>query len=157
MRVLSDLVMYGRFAFGLRGFLRERVSLEEARAVVRRRLEEREANFLRVARRGIFGYPKSPYRPLLETAGCGYGDLVAMVRRDGIESALRALREAGVYFTFEEFKGREPVRRNGRSIPIRPHDFDNPYLRRAYYGETGGTTGAGTRVYIDLDHLSDRL
>ena len=62
-----------------------------------------------------------------------------------MEGTLRTLRTAGVYFTFEEFKGREPVVRGGKTLPVRPRDFDNTYLRSAYYGETGGSTGAGTR------------
>jgi hypothetical protein len=157
MGLASDLVMYGRFGLGLRRFLREPITLDRARAVVRRRLVEREANFLRVARKGIFGYERSPHLGLLRAAGCEYGDLEAMVRSRGIEGSLRALREAGVYFTFEEFKGREPVVRNGRTLPIRPHAFDNPYVRSAYYGESGGTTGAGTRVYHDLDHMAEQI
>ena len=37
--------------------------------------------------------------------------------------------------------------------PRRPQDFDNPFLSPAYYATSGGTTGAGTRVAIDLDHM----
>lgn len=61
MNILADLKMYGRFAWRLRGFLRHTVSLEEARAIVRRRMEEREANFMRLGERGIFGYPRAPW------------------------------------------------------------------------------------------------
>ena len=59
-----------------------------------------------------------------------------------------------MYISFEEFKGREPIVRNGQVIPVKVHDFDNPFLRHYYEGQTGGTTGAGTRVAIDLDHLA---
>jgi hypothetical protein len=41
-----------------------------------------------------------------------------MVRNQGLEEALRALREARVYVTFEEFKGREPMVRHGQLIPV---------------------------------------
>lgn len=157
MGLISDLTMYGRFAFGLRRFLRDQITLEEARAVVHRRLNEREENFLRVARKGVFGYRHSPYLPLLKNAGCEYGDLESIVLSKGIEAALRMLREAGVYFSFEEFKGRESVVRGGHTYHVRPHDFDNPWLRHAYYGETGGTTGAGTRVYFDLHSMAERV
>jgi hypothetical protein len=157
MSLASDVVMYARFGVGLRKFLREPITLEQSRNIVQRRLADREGNFLRVARRGIFGHAKSPYLGLLKDAGCEYGDLERMVGERGVEGTLRKLREAGVYFTFEEFKGREPVVRNGRTIPIRSRDFDNPFLRSAYYGESGGSTGAGTRVYHDLDSMAERI
>jgi hypothetical protein len=154
MRLLSQLRMYRRFLFGLRGFMRARSTLEEVRAGVRERLERREDNFLEIASRGLFGHPGSPYLPLFRHAGCELGDLEALVRSSGVDDALRALREAGVYFTFEEIKGREPVVRGGREIPLDTSDFDNPYLSRYYLRASGGTTGPATRVSTDLEHLS---
>ncbi len=148
--------MYSRFIWGLRGFLKHTLTLEEAKAIVKKRMEEREANFLRLVRRGIFGYPKSPYLPLLKLAQCEMGDIENMVRDKGLEGALQALREAGVYITFEEFKGREPIVRDNKVIPTKIHDFDNPFLSNYFRGETGGTTGAGTRVDMDLDYIADR-
>lgn len=153
---LSDLKMYGRFALGLRSFLRQKLSLEEAKEMVRRRMADREENFLRFIERGIFGYSHSPYRPLLKLAGCELEDIRKMVRANGLEATLRALRDSGVYIKFEEFKGREPIVRQGRVFEVQAHDFDNPYLSRFYQARTGGTTGAGTRVEIDLEHLAER-
>jgi hypothetical protein len=152
--ILADLEMYFRFAWGLRGFLRQTITLEEAKAIVQQRLAERESNFLRLVERGIFGYPRSPYLPLLRLAQVELGDIQSMVRHKGLEDTLRALRRAGVYVTFEEFKGREPIVRGGRIIPVQAHDFDNPYLENCYHAESGGTTGARTRVMVDLDHLA---
>jgi hypothetical protein len=154
-RWVSDVKMYGRFARGLRGFLRRTVSLDEARETVKRGLAEREANFLRMAERGIFGHRRSPYRRLLALAGCELGDLRNMVRTRGLEATLQSLRDAGVYVTFEEFKGREPLVRHGQRITAEPRDFDNPFPSRAYQVESGGTTGAGTRVDVDLEHLAE--
>ena len=145
--------MYGRFIVGLPSFLRRRISMDEARAEIQRGLAEREDNFLRMLRRGIFGYRHSPYLPLLRLAGCERGDIEASVRAKGLEPTLLELREAGVYFTFEEYKGRQPVVRQGQVIPVAPQDFDNPFTTAAYRGETGGTTGAGARVTMDLEHL----
>lgn len=156
MRIHADLLMYGRFALGLRGFLREKLGLDEARAIVRRRIDEREENFLRLVERGVYGHPASPYLPLLRYAGCEPGDLRASVRSRGLEGALRELREAGVYVSFEEFKGRKPIVRGGKTFPVRTSDFDNPYSHRCYSIESGGSTGAGTRVFQDLDHLASR-
>ena len=157
MSLLADMKMYARFALGLRGFLRHTITLEEAKAIVRRRMAERETNFLRLIEKGIFGYPRSPYLPLLKLAQVEMSDIQNMVRAKGLEDTLRALREAGVYITFEEFKGREPIVRHGQVIPVQAHDFDNPYLKHYYYTRTGGTTGAGTRVPIDLDHLTAQI
>jgi hypothetical protein len=42
MNIWADLKMYGRFAWGLRGFLRHTITLEEAKAIVLQRLVERE-------------------------------------------------------------------------------------------------------------------
>jgi hypothetical protein len=154
LRWLNDVRMYGRFAWGLRAFLREPLTLEQAQAAVRRRVAERESNFLRLVERGVFGSPRSPYRALLELAQCEFGDLRQMVSTRGLEASLRALREAGVYVTFEEFKGRAPIVRGGRVIPARAEDFDNPHLSHYYQAESGGSTGSGTRVMTDLDHLA---
>jgi hypothetical protein len=105
-------------------------------------------------KKGIFGYQHSPYLPLLKLARCELGDIRRMVRDDGLERTLVALRRAGVYITFEEFKGRAPIVREGQVIPVREHGFDNPYLSSYYHSRSGGSTSAGTRVAIDLDHLA---
>ena len=157
MSVLGDAKMYGRFAWGLRSFLHHTISLEEARATVRQRMEQREGNFLRLVERGIFGYPHSPYLPLLKLAGCEMGDIRNMVQARGLEGTLMALLKAGVYVSFEEFKGREPIARGGQMFPVNARDFNNPFPKYYYQAETGGTTGAGTRVDIELDHLDSEV
>jgi hypothetical protein len=146
--------MYGRFLTGLRAYLRNTTTLEQARAAIASRLASREEALLRVAERGFFGHAHSPYRELLRIAGCEYADFRALVRSHGIEGTLRALREAGVYFTFEEFKGRQPVVRDGREIAVREDQFNNPYLSHYYGTRTGGSTGAPGRVSTDLTHLA---
>ncbi|MFC1862689.1 hypothetical protein ACFL1Z_01885 [Thermodesulfobacteriota bacterium] len=154
MSIFSKMKTYLRFATDLRNFLRYKLSLEEARKIVRQRIEEREANFLKLIEKSIFGYSLSPYLPLLKLADCEMGDIQKMVRNRGLEETLRALREAGVYFSFEEYKGLEPTVRDGKLISVQPRDFDNPYLHSYYHGQTGGTTGSPTRVMIGLDHLA---
>jgi hypothetical protein len=151
--IFANLKGYGRFYLGLSGFLREKVSMADAEAIIRKRLTERDANFLRLMERGIFGNPKSPFLPLLKLAGCELGDVRNIVRAKGLEATLRELRAAGVYVTFEEFKGRKPLVRNGNVFHVKPRHFDNPYLSHHYQGTTSGTTGPGTRIMIDLDHL----
>lgn len=154
MRLAAQLRMYGRFLGGLRGFLRDTVSAGRAREAVKRRLAEREATLIHVAERGFFGAPRSPYRELFRIAGCEFPDFRRLVLDRGVEGALRELRAAGIGFSFEEFKGRAPVVRAGREIVVRPQDFDNPWLSHYIHRTTGGTTGLGTRVSTDLDHLA---
>ena len=154
MSLTADLRMYARFALGLRHFLRNTISLDQARATIRTRMQERETSFLRVIQKGIFGNPGSAYLPLLKLAGCELGDIRNLVGSQGIEATLRKLRAEGVYISFEEFKGRKPIVRGGQHINTGPRSFDNPYLSNSYQSETGGSTGAGSRVETDLDHLA---
>ena len=140
------------FGRGLQWFFRERLTLEQAQAIVRMRLEQRGANFLRLMERGVYGYPASPYRVLLLNAGCEWGDLVRGVSDIGVEATLRRLRDAGVYVTFEEFKGRIPLVRNGKMISQGAHAFDNPFRTRHFVSETGGSTGTAVRIAHDLEH-----
>ncbi|HEY4612343.1 MAG TPA: hypothetical protein VII11_05130 [Bacteroidota bacterium] len=156
MSIFGDIRMYARFTAGLPAFLKKKITLEEAIATIRKRIEEREANFLRIAKKGIYGYPQSPYVPLLKMAGCEYGDLEQSVRSKGLEPTLHKLKSEGVYVGFEEFKGRKPMVRGGQTFHVEPHNFDNPHLRQYYYTETGGSTGVGTRVATDLERLADR-
>ena len=52
-------------------------------------------------------------------------------------------------------KGRVPLIRNG-TLTVTPASFRNPHLRSAYESESGGSTGSGTRVEHDLEHLAIR-
>ncbi|MGD8327961.1 MAG: hypothetical protein PVJ49_00915 [Acidobacteriota bacterium] len=129
------------------------MSLDDARRAVRSRMERREQSFLRLVKQGIFEYPASPYLPLMRHVGCQPGDVESLVRNEGIEGALLALRKAGIYFSFEEFKRGETVSRGSLRFDVLPDSFDNPYLSHYYFTSSGGTTSAGTRVSTDLDHL----
>ena len=91
MDILSDMIMYARFGWGLRSFLRHTITLAQAREITRRRLAERESHFLRIMERGIYGHPSSPYRPLLQSARCEMADIRTMVHARGIEDTLRSL------------------------------------------------------------------
>ena len=146
--------MYARFAVAYPAFLRFRITPEEGRAELRKRLAQRSENFLRLVEKGVFGHRGSPYQRLFALAGCQMGDLREAVRSHGLERALLDLRQAGVYVSYEEFKGRAPIVRSGVEIPARPGDFDNPFLKAAYrQDERAAPTGAGTRVMTDLDNL----
>jgi len=153
----SEARAFVRFLLGIPGFVRQRMSYDEARAIVLQRLRGREKNFLASIEHGVFGNPRSPYRAMLDLAGCEFGDLVGSVRKTGMEETLRELHREGVYVTFEEFKGRQPIVRGGREIPAGPGAFDNRDHRRYFSVTTGGSSGAGRRVTMDLTHLKARL
>ena len=149
--------MYARFGLGLPAFFRRRMGPGEATHIIRRRLKERDTAFLRLLQRAVFANDGNPYLTLFRLAGYDAGDVRAMVARRGLEDALRALCESGVYVTFEEFKGRRPLVRKGQKVPVEPEDFDNPHLRHYYGSRTSGSTGRPTRVSMDLDHLAYQL
>jgi hypothetical protein len=136
--------------------MRHTLTLEQAEKSVRERMEHREENFLRIVEKSVFGNPSSPYLPLLKTAGCALGDLRDAVRRNGLEPALSDLRREGVYVTFEEFKGRRPIVRSGKTIEVTARNFDNPFARRELTAETGGSTGLAMTVSQDLDNVAER-
>lgn len=135
---VQDLTEGFRFLSRLPSFLRHPIGVEEARAVLRGRLERREVDFLALVRRNVYERPESPYRQLLGLAGCEYGDLESLVNRDGVEGALQTLFRHGVYLTLDEFKGRRPVVRGSATIMLDPTQFRNhapPYssqLREAH-------------------------
>ena len=153
MPLLRDAWTLGRFLAGLPAFLRRRMDYAEAAAVLRARTAIRDENFLALLRWGVLENPRSPYQALLRLAGASYADLEQQVRRDGVDATLKALRSSGVYVTFEEFKGRQPLVRNGREIPLPQNAFDNPLQSRFFQVSTGGSTGRGRGVAVDLEHL----
>lgn len=152
----ESLKTLARFPFALRGFMQQRMTLDRARQIIRERMTRRADNFLEVAERGIYQNPTSPYLPLLRTVRCEFQDLCALVKQKGVDGALRELRAAGVYITFEEFKGRSPVVRNGLTFAVNSSDFDNPFLPRLFSAESGGSTGKPTPIPMNLEGIAAR-
>jgi phenylacetate-coenzyme A ligase PaaK-like adenylate-forming protein len=147
---LENIRTFASFPFALRRFLRHRMTLDDAREAVLDRMRHREENFLRMIARAVYGNATSPYLRLLKMAGCELGDLRNLVKQKGIEGALRELREAGVYVTLDEFRGRKPITRNGLAIQVRSRDFNNPSSTYSYVSESGGSTGAPMESTHDL-------
>lgn len=152
---LEYVQMFARFPFALRRFLQHTLTLEEAGRVIRERMARREEHFLRVVERSVYGYSRSPYLPLLKRAGCELGDLRALLKHKGLEGALYALREQGVYVTFEELRGLKPIVRNGLTVSVTARDFDNPLVQRDFAITTGGSSGLAMAVNQNLDLLAD--
>src|SRR5215468_5698283 len=122
---IKYLKMFAQFPVALRRFLHNRPTPRAAEATVHERMARRTDNFLRLVERSVYGVPRSPYLALLKLAGCELGDLRALVHDKGLEGALLELRTAGVYVSYEEFKGRKPIVRDGFMLPVTPRDFDN--------------------------------
>ena len=115
----------------------ETITFEQARAVIRRRVEIREERFVEKLETTVFSNPASPYFRLFKSAGCEPEDVRRLVRREGIESALEELRRAGIFVSWEEFKGWKPVCRGSQTFAVRARDFDNPVVRE-HFSVTSG-------------------
>src|SRR5436853_7740460 len=97
-----DLTSSARFLWRLPGFLRQPVRAHEARAALAQRLERRHNALLELIREVVYTNSASPYLQLLRLAGCEYGDLAALVGREGLTGALETLYRLGVYLTIDE-------------------------------------------------------
>lgn len=139
MGPLAEILAGVRFLRRLPDFLRYRIDVPEARAVLRRRLDDRAADFLSLVRVAVYARPESLYRRVLGVAGCEYGDLERLVRQDGLESTLAALLRHGVYLTNDELKGRRAVVRSGTSIEARPNGLENPLVRSDLFRYRSGS------------------
>jgi len=109
---------------------------------------------LSVVRRAVYDNPSSPYLPLLQYAGCEYGDVERMVRTDGLEPALGRLRDAGVYLTQEEVKGRQPVVRGGRTFPFDAASLNDPLVTGGVRLSSSGSRGPRTSTMLRLDRVA---
>jgi hypothetical protein len=137
----------------LQRFLRYRLTGEQVTAAISRRLRQRERSFLRLIQRAVYRYPRSPYRALLQHAGITFAELSEWVVRDGLETTLGRLYDAGIYVTAEEFKGRRPIRRARLELPVHASDFDNPLIVGHVAASTGGSSGPATAVPLDFRML----
>jgi hypothetical protein len=153
----SDLKKLARLGIEMRGYLRHPVTLEQSKETLRRRLRNREANFLDCVKKTLYDNPVSPYLGLLKAAACEYGDLERIVNQDGVESALRQLMDKGVYVSLEEFKGKKDAVRGSSRFHFTPDDFDNPLLTGYYRVRSSGSRSAGTRVQFDFGNKADRV
>jgi hypothetical protein len=151
--LLTELADFAGYARRFNSFARERIDPGEARARIEAQLRRRDESFLDVLQRAVYGNPGSPYRGLLGSAGLELGDVVALLRNEGLEGALGRLFDAGVYVTLDEFKGRVPLDRRGVSLPAGHRAFDNPLLSSRYRAASGGSRGVRRPLAIDLEQL----
>lgn len=135
----------------LRALSRDPVPAATARRVVADEAEHRDERFLRSLDTMVWPFPTSPTRRLLDAAGLEDGDVRALVAERGLVGALGALRDAGVYVTYEEHQGEVDVQRGSTRFRLGPRDFFNPVVAADYLATTGGSSaGAGTPVEVSF-------
>ena len=155
LEVVEDLLIGVRFLRGFPRFLRHPLDPSHARAILERRFQQRETDFLTVVREGVYRRGVSPYRRLLAAAGCEYGDLERLVRQEGVDGALLALLRQGVYVTLDEFKGRRPIVRGATSFVADPTQFRNPLSGSHVAFPSGGSRGKATPILFDFSFIRD--
>ena len=138
-RALAPLVLPAALAT----FFRREASVAAGLASLHAAMATREERFLALARSEIYARPRGTYARLLAHAGCAYGDLLALVRTDGLEVALERLAAAGVRLTEAEFRGRADVERGGRRWRVRAADF---FPSRFGAGLVANSSGSGGSV-----------
>jgi hypothetical protein len=146
-----------RFLGALPFFLRHPTSPADAATEIAMRLEQRPSNLLKLLRRAVYDNPASPHRWLLRQAGCEFGDIAALIAREGVEGALRELFRSGVYMTVDEFKGKRPVVRGSSTLTFNPATLRN-HRQRVYSSmQSSGTSGAPSApIPLTLDYVRDR-
>jgi hypothetical protein len=154
MVLTSHIQKYFQAFFGLRNFLRDTLTLEQCKEIVKIRLEQRDKIFIDIVKREIYGNDRSPYLKLLELAGCEFDDFKSSVIKNGIEKTLETLRQSGVFLTYDEFKGRKEVVRGGKTFKFEQSDFNNSSIYHHLTIKTGGTTGPGVEGTVDFNSYS---
>lgn len=137
-------------ARGLRRITSQPVVIEEARATVRAEVAARPRRLLDALDALVWPRPASPVARLLAAAGVEAGDVARLLADEGVAGALERLRDAGVYVSYEEYQGREPIVRGSTSFEVSPADFFNPLVPADYLATTGGSRSAGTPVEVSF-------
>jgi hypothetical protein len=148
---IGQLKKYLAFRRSLNDVLSRPLRPEDCAAIVEQQIARRAENFLARMQRDVYENRRSPYLPLLRDAKIELPDIRDAVQREGIDAALRALRDSGVYLSFEEYKGRAPVVRGGKTYEINAANFTIRREEAFYETFTGGSTGPSVRVAQTLN------
>jgi hypothetical protein len=151
LALIRELAYYTKMALGLAAWARSPVE-RDPEGLLHRTFLNRESNFLNLVRTAIFENPTNPYFQLFENAGCAYADLETMVRGRGLDPALRALYEAGIYLTHNEFKGRKPVQRGEVSIELDASQLANPAYAGVWETSSSGSRSHGSVTRRSLEY-----
>ncbi len=150
----EDVRKFCRLAARLGRFIENPLPPEQCLHAVKDSIRQREKEFLLLLQKAVYGFPKSPYLPLLRWAGVEFADVERMVLAEGVESAMARLYDAGVHISIEQAKGREPVSRPGLHYATRSEDFDNPLLSNDIDVQSGGSAGSPRRTAVNLDQVA---
>lgn len=131
------------FPFRVRRFLREGSGLAPVPDLMRMAIVTRETRFLDVLERLVYTRRTSPYRRLLDHAGCAPADVRDLTKRHGLEGALGRLAEAGVYLTAAELKGKQEVVRGDLRFRVDPEDLHMVF--RGFESQSSGTSNPPQR------------
>lgn len=93
---------------------------------------------------------------MLGLAGCEYGDLAKLVKKEGMEGALGVLFHKGVYLSVNEYKGRVPTLRGTSTIEVGSNVLSNPLSQSHLRLHTSGSSGQNTFVPVDLAFIRER-
>jgi hypothetical protein len=149
-RVLATI----RYFRDVGDFLREAITVEEARRIVDKQLSAREQEFLHIMEHVVYADPANPYHRLLRQAGFTLAQVRRLVEESGLEGALERLHDAGIYVSQDEFKGRTSIKRDGLEFSVRASDFDNPLPRKTVdTGHTSGSTGTPMQINRSLERV----
>lgn len=151
--MLTTLAQGARFTRGLRSIIRHPVTVSDATARLRTSMDTRGERFLQGLDDLVWSIPSSPYLKLFAAAGAERGDVRRLVEQDGLEGALEALRDRGVYVAHEEWQGTVPAQRGSQSFAFSPSDFFNPRTAADFMGSTGGSRSAGTPVALSFSDI----
>jgi hypothetical protein len=135
--------------------LKKTIKPNQARAIIRQRLEQREDDFIELAKKCIYDLPESPYLRLLKHAGCEYGDFESLVHKEGLEDALHTLFRQGVFLTSKEFRGECEIIRGNTRIVVSPQKLKNPYVKSHVPIRSSGSRSHGTQIVRDLEFVLD--
>lgn len=153
--LIQEGLLGTRLVWNLPSFLKAPIHPEQAKTIIKKRLEERSNSFLCLVKGCVYNQPQSPYLKLLKMAGCEYGDLERLVHREGLDGALHRLFKEGIYLTSQEFNGRKKVQRGTTEFEINPVALMNPLGRKHIPVRSSGSRSNGTPVMMDLAYIRD--
>jgi hypothetical protein len=151
---LSDAAAAASLCVGLPGYLRQQVDVETARREVAGRLAARPSLLLAAIQRQAAR--PGPYARLLRHAGLTFGDAERLIAQEGVEGALRAIAQAGVYLSLDELRGRRDVVRGSLRFRCSLRDL-RPGRRAGLVLQSSGTRGHGTEAGVGLASVREQV
>lgn len=136
----------------VRRFLRGGAGLDRVPDEMRRALATRDDRFLEIVRRHVYPRASSPYRRLLDHAGCAFADVCDLVKHHGLDGALRKLAEGGVYLTAAELKGKADVVRGQLRFRVAPGELR--IVTRGFQSHSSGSSNPPQRGTSSFEWLA---